>query len=192
MTPSSWPITTFSLGRSESRSKASPFSGSPSRPCRPPGSPRVSSSTTRCRLACSASAELASARERRRRSAGCGSGRSRSTCPPSTGASQVQPERLRLAQTHQTSPVGVDVPAALGSTGTIARSAREKPEGGPAGHADRVLEVERVVADPTAVGPHAPVRPVTGQLTCDRRPPRRSVDVLASVKITPLTGGTSP
>ena len=50
--------------------------------------------------------------------------------PPSTGASQVQPERLRLRHTCQTRPAASTyVPS--WPTGTISRSSREKPSAVP-------------------------------------------------------------
>ena len=50
--------------------------------------------------------------------------------PPSTAASQVHPDRLRLRQTCQTSPAASTY-APSSPTGTISRSSREKPSAVP-------------------------------------------------------------
>ncbi len=131
ISPSSWPITTFSppsmVGALESRSKARPFSGSTSLPTT--GKPSTSSWRTRCRLACSASRYWTITVT----SSTAGRVRVRSHtehCSPSTRASQVQPERLRLAHTHHTSPLASTYLPLL-VTGTIACSSREKPSAVP-------------------------------------------------------------
>ena len=114
ITPSSCPMTTLlggrcsRAGRSPGRSRDRRRSG----PCRPPGS-----------RACRARRRGAAWPARRAgncaspsRSASAGRVRVRSQakhCPPSSGASQVQPERLRLRQTCQISAGRVDVPPGL-------------------------------------------------------------------------------